>query len=165
MYLTLSAISGTYRSWCNSPAYLAGGRFCKIHGFCGSRVILHNLVSNYVTMVWHLRHLNINCVGMKCKTLETSFIILVIATKTTVSEIGCISIWGGKLSVFLYLNLFPSYLLVILWIIYVQDPTSINADPETSDSGEGQPQKRKYVSETIEHGSLSVISAKFEVSL
>ena len=47
----------------------------------------------------------------------------------------------------------------------VQDPASINADPETSSSSEWGRHKRKYVSETIEHGSLSVISAKFEVSV
>lgn len=43
-----------------------------------------------------------------------------------------------------------------------QDPASINADPETSGSSEWGHHKRKYISETIEHGSLSVISAKFE---
>jgi len=51
----------------------------------------------------------------------------------------------------------------MLLTICVQDPASINADPETSYSSEWERQKRKYVSETIEHGSLSVISAKFEV--
>jgi len=53
----------------------------------------------------------------------------------------------------------------MLLTICVQDPTSINADPETSDSSECGRHKRKYVSETIEHGSLSVLSAKFEVSV
>ena len=47
----------------------------------------------------------------------------------------------------------------------VQDPPSINADPETSGSSEWERHKKKYVSETNEHGSLSVISAKFEVSV
>jgi hypothetical protein len=53
----------------------------------------------------------------------------------------------------------------MLLTICVQDPESINADPETSNSSEWECQKRKYVSETIEYGSLSVISAKFEVSV
>jgi hypothetical protein len=51
----------------------------------------------------------------------------------------------------------------MLLTICVQHPASINADPETSYSSEWERQKRKYVPETIEHGSLSVISAKFEV--
>jgi hypothetical protein len=50
----------------------------------------------------------------------------------------------------------------MLLTICVQEPTSINADPET-DSSEWGCQRRKCVPETIEHGSLSVISAKFEV--
>lgn len=42
------------------------------------------------------------------------------------------------------------------------DVTSINADPETLTSGKGQPRKRRCALETVEHGSLNVISAKFE---
>jgi hypothetical protein len=41
---------------------------------------------------------------------------------------------------------------------------SINADPESFASGKWQPRKRRCVLETTEHGSLNVISAKFEVS-
>jgi hypothetical protein len=47
----------------------------------------------------------------------------------------------------------------------VKDSPSINADPEALNSHEWQPQKRKYFLETVEQGSLNVISAKFEVSL
>jgi hypothetical protein len=50
----------------------------------------------------------------------------------------------------------------MLLTVCVQDPTSINADPET-DSSEVECRKRNCVSETPEHGSLNVISAKFEV--
>jgi len=98
--------------------------------------------------------------GLKFKTLDTSFIILVITTLVIFPFSG-----GKTASFFLNALLFLSYSLLILLTICVQDPASINADPETPDSSEWERQKRKYVSETTEHGSLSVISAKFEVSV
>jgi hypothetical protein len=48
--------------------------------------------------------------------------------------------------------------------IFIKGPASINADPEFLGKCEWQPPKRKYGLETVEHGSLNVISAKFEVS-
>jgi hypothetical protein len=66
---------------------------------------------------------------------------------------------------FLNTRVFLSYSLLMILTTCVQDPASINADPETSGSSEWGHHKRKYISETIEHGSLSVISAKFEVSV
>jgi hypothetical protein len=52
----------------------------------------------------------------------------------------------------------------MLLIISVKDLTSINGDPETFASGKWHPQKRRRAMETVEPGSLNVISAEFEVS-
>jgi hypothetical protein len=49
-------------------------------------------------------------------------------------------------------------------IVSIKGPASINADPVILGNGECQLLKEKYVLETVEHGSLNVISAKFEVS-
>jgi hypothetical protein len=103
--------------------------------------------------------------GMKFKTLESLFIILVIATKPLFLALAIFLFSGGKLPFSVCAPVFLSNSLLIPLTICVQDPTSINADPDTSDSSEWECRKRKCVSETIEHGSLSVISAKFEVSL
>lgn len=53
--------------------------------------------------------------------------------------------------------------LLMFSIASVKGSTCINADPVILASSESQLPKGKYVLETVEHGSLNVISAKFEV--
>jgi hypothetical protein len=64
----------------------------------------------------------------------------------------------------LCLFIISSYFLLMLLIISVKGVTSINGDAEALTSPKWQPPKRRYASETVEHGSLNVLSAKFEVS-
>jgi hypothetical protein len=49
-------------------------------------------------------------------------------------------------------------------MVCIKGPSSINADPVAVGIGECQLLKRNGVLETAEHGSLNVLSAKYEVS-